>query len=195
MGWTKFLTALLRRPEFAAHLMDRSLELHSTFWKHFLEATGDYTQIVVVGDDYGIDTGPFMEPALFKQLVQPRLRQLVTDIKGAAQVAVMLHSCGAIHSLIPSLIDADIDVLSPIQPLVYEMRAAQLKAKFGEDLALHGGIDLYHPQSTSLHRLQRELETLASGGGYIFGLTSSVLDPSQLDHFLRVLTTVQELIL
>jgi uroporphyrinogen decarboxylase len=193
MGWARFLTTLLRRPELAAHLLDKSLELHGKFWKHFLEAVGEYTQVVLVGDDYGIDTGPFMEPEHFKRLVQPRLRRLVAEIKGAAKVAVMLHSCGAIHPLIPSLIDADVDVLSPLQPLVFEMRATQLKAKFGEDLVLHGGIDLHRPESTSLHRLQGELETLSSGGGYIFGLTSSVLDPSQLDHFKRVLTVVQQL--
>ncbi len=193
MGWTQFLTALLRRPQFAVYLLDRSLELHRQFWQCFLEAVGDYTQIVVLGDDYGINTGPFMDPELFKQLVQPRLSQLVTHIKAVAPVAVMLHSCGAIHSLIPSLIDADIDVLSPIQPLVYEMRAAQLKDKFGEDLTLHGGIDLYRPETTSLESLHRELKTLATSGGYIFGLTNSVLDPSQLDHFLRVFTSVREL--
>ncbi|MFX1476302.1 MAG: uroporphyrinogen decarboxylase family protein, partial [Promethearchaeota archaeon] len=193
MGWMRFLTALLHRPELATHLLDRSLELHSRFWKHFLDAVGEYTQIVVIGDDYGVDTGPFMEPSLFQRLVKPRLQRLVADIKEAAPVSVMLHSCGAIHSLIPSLIDADIDVLSPLQPVAYEMRAAQLKAKFGEALVLHGGIDLYRPELASLSLLETELKTLASGGGYIFGLTSSVLHSSQLDQFLRVLNTTKGL--
>jgi hypothetical protein len=73
------------------------------------------------------------------------------------------------------------------------MKGAQLKAKFGEELTLHGGIDLHHPDTANPDRLQRKLETLGSGGGYIFGLTSSLLDPSQLDHFLRVLAIAKHL--
>ncbi|MFX1562131.1 MAG: uroporphyrinogen decarboxylase family protein [Promethearchaeota archaeon] len=186
MGWPRFLSAILRNPELAAYLMDKALDLNISFWENFLSIIGDYTQIVIVGDDYGMESGPFMSPQLFQQLIHPRLAQLVKAIKRIAKVSVLLHSCGAIKPLIPSLIKADIDVLSPIQPTAKEMSATNLKEQFGENLTFHGGIDLHQLQTLSIqkaiHFLKRQLGILGVNSGYIFSLSHTVVDSTHLEY-------------
>ena len=75
--------------------------------------------------------------------------------------------------MIEDLIDVEVDILNPIQPLAKGMDSFGLKEKYGDRLVFHGGIDLQHamtPQST-IEELRTEIDTrikaLAPNGGYI----------------------------
>ena len=52
---------------------------------------------------------------------------------------VGLHCCGAIHSLIPDLIDAGVQVLNPVQISARGMDPQMLKREFGKELVFWGG--------------------------------------------------------
>jgi len=196
MGWQHFLALLIQVPETAIYLLDRILELHVTYWKQFLAEIGEYVQIVLLGDDYGTDSGPFLRPQLFQEMINPRLKKLVSSIKQRGSMAVMLHSCGAIHQLIPHLISSKIDVLSPIQQNHPQMQAQTLKTHYGDKLVFHGGVDLVSFEQKSNDERQQILKTLlealTSKSGYIFGLTHSVLEPSQVPLFLETLDYVKQ---
>lgn len=194
MGWPRFLSVLLQDPELATYLMDQVLNLNVSFWEHYLSVVGDHIQIVIIGDDFGMESGPFIAPHLFRQLIQPRLSRLVSAIKRTAKVSVLLHSCGAIRPLIPGLIEANIDVLSPIQPTAHDMSATDLKDQFSEHLTFHGGIDLHQLQTQPIPNavkfLNEQLRILGTDGGYIFGLTHTVMDFAQIEYLLAVLKAV-----
>jgi uroporphyrinogen decarboxylase len=53
----------------------------------------------------------------------------------------MMHSCGAITPLIPLLIEAGVDILNQSVTTAAGMVPADLKARFGERLVFHGGVD------------------------------------------------------
>lgn len=196
MGWQHFLALLIQAPETAIHLLDRILELHIAYWEYFLTEIGEYVQIVLLGDDYGTDSGPFMRPQLFQELINPRLEKLVSSIKQQGSFSIMLHSCGAIHQLIPHLIASNIDVLSPIQQNHPQMQAQTLKTRYGDKLVFHGGVDLVSFEQKSRNErkqiLRTLLEALTSEGGYIFGLTHSVLEPTQAVLFLEIFDYVKQ---
>ncbi|MFX1563942.1 MAG: hypothetical protein ACFFDP_11625, partial [Promethearchaeota archaeon] len=65
MGWPRFLSVLLQNPELATYLMDQALRFKISFWENFLSMGGDHIQIVIIGDDYGMESGPFMAPSIF----------------------------------------------------------------------------------------------------------------------------------
>ncbi len=196
MGWQHFLALLIQAPETASYLLDRILELHIAYWKNFLTEIGEYVQIVLLGDDYGTDIGPFLRPQLFQELIHPRLKKLISSIKQHRSFPVMLHSCGAIHQLIPYLISSNIDVLSPIQQNHPQMQARTLKTRYSDKLVFHGGVDFVSFERKSSDERQQILrsllEALTSKGGYIFRFTYSVFEPTQTPLFLEILDYVKE---
>ena len=54
---------------------------------------------------------------------------------------MLYHSCGAIHDIIPDLIEAGVDVVHPIQALAAGMEPRRLKAEFGDRVSFCGGVD------------------------------------------------------
>jgi len=54
---------------------------------------------------------------------------------------VMIHSCGAVHKLIPKFIEAGVDALHPLQARAVDMDAASLARDFRGRIAFLGGID------------------------------------------------------
>ena len=85
----------------------------------------------------------------------------------------MYHSCGAVYSLVRSLIDdLGIDVLQSLQPRARGMDMQRLKDEFGDQVSFHGGVDIQHtmPHGTpeEVHReVSDRIEVLGQGGGYV----------------------------
>ncbi len=197
MGWIQFLQFLNKKPELAEYLLDQALYLNLNFWEYFLEEIGEYLHLVFIGDDYGMETGPFMSPRQFTLFIHPRIKRLTKKIKQASSAKILFHSCGAISQLIPFLLQMPIDILSPLQPTTDDMAPTKLKTHFGANIAFHGGIDLTHfTQSISTKVLQdvkNRIEILAKGGGYIFSLTHTLRDPAQVEIFQRCMKLVAEI--
>ena len=71
--------------------------------------------IVRFGDDLGTNGGPFMSPAMYRQLFKPRHAQLCDYVHRHTRMKTFLHSCGSIRALMPDLIEAGYDVINPVQ--------------------------------------------------------------------------------
>lgn len=172
-GMSNSLRDLVLNPELMDALLDLTLEVHKSFWGAILNEVGDYIHIVLYGDDYGLQTGPQMSPKLWEKFIFPRLRELVSFVKKNAKVKFMLHCCGGIRPLISKIIEANVDILNPIQPKAKGMNRKELKNAFGGRLVFHGGVDIQYvlPKGT-LDEVKAEvvdvIETYAPGGEYIF---------------------------
>ena len=94
-------------------------------------------------------------------------------MKKNAKVKFMLHCCGGIRPLISKIIEANVDILNPIQPKAKGMNRKELKNAFGGRLVFHGGVDIQYvlPKGTP-DEVKAEvvdvIETYAPGGEYIF---------------------------
>ena len=84
-------------------------------WSGILAAVGPYIDIIVFGDDLGMQNGPQMSRAMYRELFMPRHARLWRRAKELAPVKVMLHSCGGIRPLLPDLIEAGLDAVNPVQ--------------------------------------------------------------------------------
>ena len=69
----------------------------------------------VVYDDLGEQKGPFFSPKLFKEFYEPVYKQLF-DTAHNLGCDFHLHSCGKIESIIPLLIDWDLDAIELDSP-------------------------------------------------------------------------------
>jgi uroporphyrinogen decarboxylase len=133
-GLDKFLKDLIMNRKFAEILMDKALEFALAFWDEMLSRVGDYVQVVEVGEDLGMQTGPIMNPELFRKLIKPRDEKIFKFIKKKADVYLLLHSCGSIYHFIPDIIEMGVDALNPVQVSAKGMDTKKLKEEFGEKI-------------------------------------------------------------
>lgn len=176
-----FLLLLTEDPPAAHRFLDRLTEHHLGHLERFLRLVGDCIDIIVFGDDLGMQSGPQISPRMYREFFKDRHRQLWTRAKELAPVRVMLHSCGGVRELIPDFIDAGLDALNPVQISCRGMDATELKAEFGRDLTFWGGgcdtqgvLPSARPPEVADH-VRRQLETFAPGGGYVFQQVHNLL--------------------
>jgi len=141
-GMAQFFEDMALNREFAEALLDRVLVIHIALWEHFLEAVGEYVDMVETADDLGSQRGLLISPRMYRDLIKPRHTALNAAIRARTRAKIFFHSCGAIMALIDDFIDSGIDVLNPIQPVPGLMDPEELKARYGGRLTFHGGLDV-----------------------------------------------------
>lgn len=174
-GWANFMMDLAGNRAFAEGLLDRMLEHYLANIELYLDAVGDYIQIIQMGGDLGTQSGPQLRPRMYYDIIQPRQKALWSRIHELApDVAVFLHSCGSIYDYIPGLIDAGCDVLNPVQISAKGMDPVKLKQEFGEELCFWGGgcdtqsiLPFGTPEEVFEHT-RRNVEIFKPGGGFVF---------------------------
>ncbi len=177
----QFLMDLATAPEDVQRLLDALLERHLAFLEKLCRAVGDVVDIVRLGDDLGMDRGPFMSPAMYRRLFKPRHKILCDYIRAHSRMRIFLHSCGGIAPLIPDLIEAGFEILNPVQTNCQGMDPERLKREFGRDVTFWGGgCDTRHVLNRlSCAEVQRHvrqrLEIFAPGGGFVFNPVHNIL--------------------
>lgn len=195
-GFERFMMDLVSDESFATALLDTLLELYIEFYDVYLEAVGPYVQIVALGDDLGMQTGPLISPALYRRLIKPRHKELYDFIHSRTEAKIMHHTCGSVFPLVQDLIDVGVDILNPIQTSARRMDPAALKREFGEQLVFHGGIDVQQilPFATPervREEVQRIVATLGQGGGHIFAPSHNIQADVPPENVLAMYEAIQ----
>ena len=133
------------------------------------------------GDDLGMQSGPQMSPAMYREFFKPRHARMWKRAKELADVKVMLHCCGGVRELLPDLIDAGLDAINPVQISCKGMDAAGLKRDFGDSMVFWGGgcdtqraLVTGTPDEVRRH-VREQICTLAPGGGFVFQQVHNIL--------------------
>ena len=173
-GYDQFLMDLALDAKYAEALMDRNLELAIAFWDVYLTEVGDYVQVCAQGDDLGMQTSPIISPEMYRRLIKPRHKKLFDFIRSKTRAKIFLHSCGSVYDLIPDLVEAGVQILSPVQFTAAKMDLASLKKDFGGELTFWGGgTDTQHflPRATVgeiRDQVSKIFDIMAPGGGFVF---------------------------
>src|ERR1035441_1315271 len=147
-----FFMLLAGEPERAHRFLDKLMEIHLRNLDGFLSAVASHIDVILFGDDLGMQSGPQMSPAMYREYFQPRERAMWQMVKQRApHLKIMLHCCGGVRELLPGLIDAGLEAINPVQVTCRGMDPAGLKRDFGDRLRFP------HPTG---------LEGTAGGGGY-----------------------------
>lgn len=141
-GMEKFLMDMVINRDFAETLLDRVLAVHIGLWEAFLDAVGEYVEIVGTADDVAGQKNPIISPQMYKDLIKPRHAKLIAAIRERTNAKIFYHSDGALLPLLDDLLDTGVDILNPIQPLPGLMDPETLKEHYGDRLIFHGGLDV-----------------------------------------------------
>lgn len=176
-----FLMLLAEDPDKIHAFLDRLVALHLANLERFLGAVGPHIDIILFGDDLGMQWGPQISPDMYREYFKPRHRRMWTRAKELADVKVMLHCCGGVRELLPDLIDAGLDAMNPVQISCSGMDARGLKADFGDKMVFWGGgCDTQHilllgtPEDVRKH-VRKQVRILSPGGGFVFQQVHNIL--------------------
>ncbi|MBW2062802.1 MAG: hypothetical protein JRI95_14755 [Deltaproteobacteria bacterium] len=181
---------LLRGPErffmdmaldklFVKALLEKLTDLHIKFHKNYLDAVGEFIDVIAVSDDLGGEKGPLISPASYLELVKPFQKKLWRFIKNNTEAFLFLHSCGSIYKFIPDLIELGLDIINPVQVAAKDMNTGKLKKEFGDKITFWGAIDTQRvlpfgsPDDVECEVKQR-ISDLAPGGGYVLSAVHNI---------------------
>jgi len=140
-------------------------------------------------DDMGYRNSSLFSPKTYRDVLFDS-HKMLNDFFHSNNMPVILHSCGRVKGLIPDLIDAGFDCLQPLE-VKAGMDLAELKGKYGDRIALMGGIDVRamadpHPNVIE-DEIRRKFEVAKPGGGYIYHSDHSVPKNVSLEQYKRTI--------
>jgi len=172
-GFQEYMEKIITEREMIEALIDIVLKWQIEFYDKYLDEIGDITEVVWMGDDWGTQIGPIMNPKTFREIFKPRYRELTRFIKSKTNAKIALHTCGSVLWVLEDLIEAGFEIVHPLQGDAEEMKnPKEIKARFGDRLAFYSNLK---NQSTIPHGtpedvredVKNKIRDLAPGGGYI----------------------------
>jgi len=139
-GMETALIKMLTDPEMFRAVIDRITQFYLEANEIFYESTRGKIHAILIGNDFGSQTGLMVNPELLREFVFKGTRELIAQAKSYG-LKVIHHSCGSIYEIIPDLIDAGADAIHPIQALAANMEPARLKQAYGDRVSFCGGVD------------------------------------------------------
>jgi uroporphyrinogen decarboxylase len=154
-------------------------DLYATVGVHLLEILFEREGLpdaLWVWDDLGFKGRPFMSPAMYRAQLYPAHKKIF-DFAHSHGLPVVLHCDGYVEALIPSLIEAGINCLQPLE-VKAGMDLLKIKQRFGDKIALIGGMDERVLETNDLQAVEAELlgklPQAMAGGGYVLQVDHSV---------------------
>jgi uroporphyrinogen decarboxylase len=177
-----FFMLLAGEPERAHRFLDKLTEMHLRNLDRFLSAVAPHIDIILFGDDLGMQSGPQVSPAMYREYFQPHERAMWQRVKqGAPHLKIQLHCCGGVRELLPGLIEAGLDAINPVQITCRGMDATGLKRDFGSRLTFWGGgcdtrdVLIKGTPAQVREHVRRQVEIWRPGGGVVFQQVHNIL--------------------
>ncbi len=194
----QFLMLLAAEPREAHRFLDAITEIHLAKLESYLAEVGPYIDIILFGDDLGMQRGPQISPAMYREFFKPRHKAMWARAKQLADVKVMLHCCGGVRPLLDDLIDAGLDAINPVQISCNGMEPSWLKRDFGSRITFWGGgcdtreVLPYGTPAQVRDHVRRQLEIMSPGGGFVFQQVHNVMADVPPENIIAMFDAVAE---
>ena len=171
-GMDQLLVDMIVDLGFVHALFRKITDIQKARWDAYLREAGRYVQVVRVGDDIAMQSGPIMAPGLYRKMLKPYHKEYFAFIKERTDAGLLYHCCGGVWDLLEDFIEIGVDILNPVQVSADGMDTARLKEQFGKRIAFWGAVDTQRvlPQGTPEEvrlEVRKRITDLGSGGGYV----------------------------
>jgi hypothetical protein len=195
----EWYVSLVTRRDYIYEVFDRQCDIALANLERIHRKVGDHvTAIYLTGADFGMQTGPFISPAAYRDLFQPFHKRLNDWVHEHTCWKTFIHSCGSVVPLIEDFIAAGFDILNPLQCSAANMQPRELKQRFGDRITLWGGgVDTQRtlPFGTpdDVRREVRErIAAFGPGGGFVFNPVHNVQPLTPVENLLAMVETLRE---
>ena len=197
-GFEDWMVTFASEPEYVERLYHKLTDAWIENLQSLHAAAGDRIHILQIADDFGAQRAPFLSVKMFRKLLLPAYKRGLDWIHENTVWKVMLHSDGAIFSLLPSIVEMGVDIINPVQTTAAGMDPRLLKDEFGAQLVFWGGsCDSQHTLAFStpevvVKETRSNLEILAPGGGFVFASVHNIQANVPADNIIALFDTAIE---
>jgi len=120
---------------------------------------------------------------MYRDLFKPADRR-AAEWAHSKGLKVCYHSCGDVNPFVPELIKVGVDMLNPLE-VKAGMDPLALKARYGNELAFHGGLNAvcYENPEDMWAEMERVIPVMKKNGGYVIGTDHSVPNSVSLEQY------------
>ena len=192
-GMSEFLLDMAMRPDFVKKIIKMVVDYNC----ELIESAADIgIDIIRCTDDYAFNSGPMFSPEMWKEFVQPGLRQLVETTHGR-NLKFVKHTDGLINTLIEPILETGIDALHPIEPMPNQS-LEEYKEKFGHRVCLMGNVDCKYVLTKGSHEevirdVRRCMREGAANGGYMIASSNAIHRGSLPGNFIWYVNAAREM--
>lgn len=191
-GLEQGMMDLVDNPDIVEYCLGKLFDLAYESTTRIYEQAAGQVMISYVAEDMGSQESLLFSPRQIKRFLLPGMRRMI-DLVHSSGAYVFHHSDGAVRPILPTMIEAGIDVLNPIQWRCNGMEREGLKRDFGDQLIFHGGVDnQYTLAYGTVEEVRQEvadnIRILGAGGGYILAPchnTQAVSPPENIVEMYR----------
>lgn len=196
-GVDQILVDVALEPEIADFIFRKVADFYLEYARRTLQAADGGIDILMLGDDFGTQKGPFMSPGMWRRFLQGGFKKFV-QLGHQYGCKVGHHSCGSIRPIIGDLIESGLDILNPVQPDVHDMDRRDLKRTFGDRICFHGSISIqktlpFGTPDDVRNEVRERFETLGPNGGFILCTAHNIQADTPTENVLALFEAYQTL--
>jgi uroporphyrinogen decarboxylase len=139
MGTENLSLAWYDQPALLHGMMEFIADFTIATARPVLEATDvDY---VFINEDMAMNSGPLLSPDTYRAFILPHMKRVVSFLKTHGVRYVVVDTDGNSEPLLPSLLEAGVDGLWPLERASKDTDPFFLRRKYGKALRLWGAVD------------------------------------------------------
>jgi uroporphyrinogen decarboxylase len=196
-GMENIFLDMMIHPDFTEALFQKLTDFYVAVYRNYMQAIGEYIQMVIYYEDLSGQDGPLISPALYRKFIKPCHRRIFKAIKDHTAAKLCVHTCGSAYAFLDDYVELGVDVLNPVQISARDMEPHRLKQKYGPALSFHGAIDTqkFLPRATPAEvkeEVRRMMGILGDGGGYLFSSCHSIQPDVSPENILALFSAAFE---
>ena len=174
-------------------LMDILLEHQTKVMEAVCKNYGSEIALVMVNDDIGYNSGLMIKESMFMSIFPQRMKQLIAPAKEIGKL-VLMHTDGKLDRILPILYEVGINVNHPVEPESNDL--AQVKKQWTGRMSLIGNVHTpllaYGTKEKIEEKVREYCLTVAPGGGYVLGSSTSIMDGIPPQNFETMVRAVHK---
>jgi hypothetical protein len=195
----EWYVSTVSRPDYIKAIFERQAELAIANLGRLREVVGDRPAIIQTnGTDFGTQNGPFLSEARYRELFLPYQKRVNGWIHRHTPWMTFMHCCGGVRPLLEAIVEAEFDILNPVQCSAKGMEARALKREYGDRLVFWGGgVDTqktlpFGTPDQVRDEVRERIETFGPGGGFVFCTIHNVQANTPIENLLAMFEVVGE---
>jgi hypothetical protein len=195
----EWMIAHKTNPNYIKEVLNFHTEIALRNLELYRQAVGNKIQVIPIsGTDFGTQRSELISIDMYREFYKPFHKRINKWVHKNTNWKTFFHTCGSVINLLDEFIDAEIDIINPVQASASGMDLKYLKEEYGNKLVFWGGgIDTQStlpfgtPEEVKQEVLQR-LSILSESGGYVFSTIHNIQPKTPIENIIAMFEAIKE---